>query len=255
MSVVLANLDPGHWAAPFGMALNALVLHDAAGPRHLIASDGTLRHIRYSNGYADLGASRNQVVEAFLASSADWLWWIDSDMSFPPTILNALLEHADPSLRPVIGALYFGWGPTGAPPDTAPSDTWSPIGSAAGWFPMLYDLDHFAGHPAFHHRPDYPVDQLVRVGGTGSGCVVIHRTALYRVMAELGPSWYSQLPRSFPLNDDGPTTFGEDLSFCLRLAAVEIPIYVHTGIEAAHHKGPVVGTELVWKREAQAYSE
>jgi hypothetical protein len=34
---------------------------------------------------------------------------------------------------------------------------------------------------------------------------------------------------------------GEDLSFCLRCAMAEIPVYVHTGVQVGHMKAVQLG--------------
>ncbi len=64
-------------------------------------------------------------------------------------------------------------------------------------------------------------NKLYRVDGTGAACLLIHRSALEMVKSD----WFSTVG-----------DLGEDLSFCRRLADHDIPVYVHTGIKASHHK-------------------
>ena len=45
--------------------------------------------------------------------------------------------------------------------------------------------------------------------------------------------------RAFPFfqeTQNGPDPVGEDLTFCLRLASLGIPVHVHTGVKIGHHK-------------------
>mgnify|MGYP003480441031 CR=1 FL=1 len=84
-------------------------------------------------------------------------------------------------------------------------------------------------------RHDYEKDAVVRCSGTGSACILIHRSVFER----LGPAPYE------PLRN--PTTgdlIGEDLSFCARAAQADIPIHVHTGVPTSHLKP-------IWMGEAQ----
>jgi hypothetical protein len=80
---------------------------------------------------------------------------------------------------------------------------------------------------------DYPRDTVIPVAGTGSACIVIHRSVFERVQAHEGgkPSWYNRLTN--------PTTnqvIGEDLSFCYRAASIGIPLHVDTGTKTTHLK-------------------
>jgi hypothetical protein len=50
-----------------------------------------------------LPESRNELVRNALSAGADWLLWLDSDMSFPVTTLDRLLAHD----RHIVGATYL----------------------------------------------------------------------------------------------------------------------------------------------------
>jgi hypothetical protein len=52
-----------------------------------------------------------------------------------------------------------------------------------------------------------------------------------RIEAEYGPSWYSPVQSSVDRS-----WLSEDLSFCMRCAALDIPIHVHTGVKTSHLK-------------------
>src|ERR1044072_7369857 len=101
--------------------------------------------------------NRNLVCEQFmrLPARCEWLWFLDIDIEFNPNILDDLLEVADPTERPVVGALYLNQV-TGKPPGT--------------WWPTWADKDG-------------RIEQLV-MGETyelmtlGMGCTLIHRSVL-----------------------------------------------------------------------------
>jgi hypothetical protein len=168
-----------------------------------------------------LVAGRNQAVQRFLDTpDVPWLLWLDTDMGFQPDLLEQLLAAADPVERPIVGALCFSQrelsadGKGGYHTITTPTIfDWTTIG----------DLD------GFEVRYDYPVNALVRCGGTGAAAILIHRSVFERMEERYGKEWYHRVAAN-----EG--SMGEDLSFCMRAAALDIPIYVHTGVRTTHLK-------------------
>ena len=75
------------------------------------------------------------------------------------------------------------------------------------------------------------VYQMVQVAATGSAFILIHKSAFKRVEEQYGRSWYSPV-----FNEGAKSWISEDLSFCMRAAACEIPIHVHTGVKTTHYK-------------------
>jgi cephalosporin hydroxylase len=97
----------------------------------------------------------------------------------------------------------------------------------------------------FAVRWDYPLDTLVRCTGTGSACILIHRSVFERIEAEHGPIWYNKVP-----NTSTGQIVSEDLSFCLRAGALNIPVHVHTGVRTTHMKPVWVAEEDYWAHRA-----
>jgi hypothetical protein len=85
---------------------------------------------------------------------------------------------------------------------------------------------------------DYPRNQLVEVDATGAACILIHRRPLETVRATYGDCWFDPLKVPNP-NGEGSTEFGEDMSFCLRLKACDVPMFVDTSVQTTHDKGGV----------------
>lgn len=175
---------------------------------------------KYSTG--GLVEARNNTVAQFLETDDEWLFWTDTDMGFQADALEQLLEVADPE-RPVIGGLCF------MQREVEPD-------GCGGWRvqprPVMFTwrvTDDWTGFDLVDD--DYPRDTLVQVAGTGSAFILIHRSALVTVADKFGPHWYSQV--------QNPTTgqvLSEDLSFCTRLAAAGLPLFVHTGVRISHLK-------------------
>lgn len=173
--------------------------------------------VRYGTG--GIVSARNMVVERFLADDrADWLFWIDTDMGFAADTVDRLLSYADPDDAPVVGALCFANRETG-------SDGMGGFRTKA--VPTIYYWGEHDGLRGFQAVASYPDDRLVQCNATGSACVLVHRSAFERV----GKGWYDPI-----LNPTTGTPMGEDLSFCARLGAEGIPVFVHTGIRTTHLK-------------------
>lgn len=176
--------------------------------------------------------ARNMLAGAFLESEAEYLFMVDADMGFEPFILDQLLQVADPDTRPVVGGLAFAF--RNGVPD-----------GMSGWrnFPMptLFDpIDHGNGNWKMTGRRHFPVNTLVRSGATGGAVLLIHRSVFERMGEKYGPIWFDRI------RDFEGDLVGEDVSFCMRLYEMEIPLHVHTGIRTTHFKTLWVGEQDFW---------
>jgi hypothetical protein len=212
---------------------------DAQGPRHIVGGDGGFICIQSGPRIAE---SRNAMVDAFAQNhqNAQWLLTVDSDMTFDCTILEQLLEVADPIERPIVGALCF-----------------APSGDNTPAYPTIYrevtyevDGKTLVG---VDRVDDYPENTLMRVGGTGAAGMLVHRSVFSRLRAPW-PEGFGTLqngaPNPYPWYSEGLVApdgkpLGEDIAFCRRAAQVGIPIHVHTGIQMGHMK--------VYKLDAQYF--
>jgi hypothetical protein len=193
-----------------------------------LATHGRVRRggiIAMRTNAGQLVAARNKAVEHFLATDIPWLLWLDTDMGFRPDLLEQLMAAADPAERPVVGALCFAQRELAADGMggyvTIPTPTifdWSPVTTPEG-----VELE------GFEIRYDYPASALVRCGGTGAACVLVHRSVFERIREKYGAEWYHRVQAR-----EG--SMGEDLSFCMRATALGIPVHVHTGVRASHAK-------------------
>lgn len=207
------------------------------------ALDGPLQRggfIAMRCGTDGLPAARNATVLQFLSSDADWLFWIDTDMGFRPDIVERLLEAADPTERPIVGALCF------AQRELAGDGTGGYRCTAT---PTIYDwstgVDMKGNHrQGFVARTEYDVNALNRCDATGSAAVLIHRSVFETIREQFGPTWYNRAPESPEPNAQGVIVMlGEDMSFCMRAGIVKIPIHVHTGVKTTHHKAIWLGED------------
>ena len=220
--VTVAFLHPGKYNANFAESLKDMLFHDAGAHQRIISHPhGQLGKQCGSGGLVD---GRNKVAAAFLdETDIEWLFWVDSDMGFAPDTVDRLIAAADPVTRPIVGGLCFAAMTTGAS---------SFHGVRYGTCPTIYDFVDKGEKVGFTARLVYPADEVVPVAGTGSACLLIHRQVLIDVRAKYGDNWYT--PITHPT---GPTTFSEDLSFCVRAAACDHATFVHTGVKTCHDKG------------------
>lgn len=163
---------------------------------------------------SQLVQQRNDAVRGFLATGCEWLFFLDSDMTFAPDALDELLAVADAETHPVVGGVTVSFDPRSRvvrPTMYVLADDGVTLRPVAAWTP----------------------GKVVRVSATGAACLLIHRSVLETVAA----AGFSVEFPWFDLGRDGrPNGTGEDIEFCRRLRALDIPIHVHTGVPFGHLK-------------------
>lgn len=208
-------------------------VHDATNPHsftlsllglqsYLLHTGSSGRYIAMRYGAGGIIAARNKTVTSFLEGTDEWLFWIDSDMGFEPTIVGDLMAYADAKDHPVVGALAFASKETDVDGFSG-FDTF-PIPTIYRW---AKGPDGSTGFSPWH---DYPRNQLVPCDGTGSACVLIHRSVFEDIRDKSGDVWYD------PITGPDGTVFGEDLSFCIRCVEVDAAIHVASDVKTTHFK-------------------
>lgn len=220
--VTVGFLHPGSYAACFAESLSDLFLHDLTGEQRMVShAHGKMGKECGANGIV---SGRNTLARAMVEeSAAEWLFMVDSDMGFAPDTVERLVASADPVERPVVGALCFAMKSDGKGPMFARRYRMTPT---------IYDFHETDTQVGFVARMNYQRDALQECAGTGAACTLIHRSVLRAVHAKYGPEWYD--PITHP---KGPTVFGEDLSFCVRVAACGFPLWVDSSVKTTHDKG------------------
>lgn len=206
-----------------------MLLFDAGHKQRMIR--GGYLACRYGTG--GIVDARNKLAAQFLDEcDAEWLFWIDTDMGYDPDTVERLLEVADPVERPIVGGLCFAQLETGE--DGLSGYRCAPRVTIFDWL----EVD---GYEKFVGRAHYPANTLVRCAGTGAACILIHRSVLTKMREEHGDTWYVRVSGT-----DGKL-IGEDISFCVRAAALGFPIYVHTGVKTSHLKNLWLAEPDFWK--------
>lgn len=217
-SLALAYVHPGHVDAHFMQSIVNVLVDDSHRQNPRVLRGGS--YIAIGSG-PRIAEARNQCVLSFLNEcQAAWLLMIDTDMVFPVSALDKIMEAADPETAPIIGGLCFGGGRSGV------------------MFPTMYRLVK----PELNESPvqtieEYPPDAMCEVDATGAAFLLIHRS----VLQKMGET-YKDSP--YPWFLEGSvykgTKFGEDWAFCMRAKTEGFPIHVHTGVKIGHVKPQVL---------------
>lgn len=216
---IVGYLHPGNVDHHFIVALNDLARYEADHGDRLLWPP-----ISNQSNY-DLATSRNEVMAAWLDKTpARWLLFVDTDMGFAPDALSRLLEHAED--HPVIGGLCFTHKRSSVTREGAQRFT---------VFPTIYryvETDNPDGMAAgFQCAYAYPEDTLMEVAGTGAAFLLIERGFAEAMREQMGDTWFDHAH-----HPELGTRFSEDLSFCVRVAAMGENVMVHTGVKTSHRK-------------------
>jgi GT2 family glycosyltransferase len=187
----------------------------------LQARGGVVSEVFPEASGVNVSHGRNNLCRATLASDCDWLLMLDADMTFTADLPQRLLANAHPDTAPVVGGLCFGI-------------------DDGRLFPTLYDFTEQDGQLQTVRYEDYPRDTLFPVGATGAACLLIHRnvlTAVEELNVDSVFPWFQEVPIQ-------GQRFGEDMTFCLRVAAVGAPIHVDTSVHIGHQKASVLTAEM-----------
>ena len=224
-TVAVGYLDDGHnWSACFGLSLRNMFMYDMVIEKRFRGGE-----LRLTAGTATIPQARNNMVRTFLAGEAEWLFMVDTDMGFTDDTVERLLKSAHAIERPIVGALCFAL--RGSPQAHT-------VLHAARYdiVPTVYEWVELEDEVGFAPMHNYPRNAMVQTAATGAACMIMHRTAAEKIRDKYGEEWFSQT--THPTGDRGkPRTFSEDLSFCVRVAGVDLPLYVNTRVKTTHDKG------------------
>jgi len=213
-----------------------MAAYDKAHGNHLLHNSGLMNNGSFCPVWGrsmELSHARNTATSAFLSSESDWLLWCDTDIGFEQDALEKLLSVADPETAPIVGGLCFIEG-------DYTHDFRGGLRSSLA--PTLYDwcwVEPRNGMPGAYKmvtRSQWPEEQVTRVGATGTGLLLTHRSVYEKIsywLQEQGAPphiWFERIP-----GPDGEMC-GEDVSFCLRAHQIGLPVMVHTGVTTTHQK-------------------
>lgn len=217
--VVIAYLHAGTVHGAFMESVLNLLVYDMAFHRRIVDGGGRLA----TQASCNLAGPRNAVAKQFLGyGQADWLWMVDSDMVFAPDTLERLLEHADPEKAPIVGGLCFAY-------------------DEGNVVPTLYGLVGSEDNPQVVRFNEWPPDSMFQVAATGTGCLLVHKSALEKIRdfepeGRPGQVGFNPAYPYFQETDHDGRPVGEDITFCWRAGICGIPVHVNTAVHIGHVK-------------------
>ncbi len=146
--------------------------------------------------------SRNKLAERAINSTADYVLWLDSDMTFMPDTLDMMLDTLKKNNYEILTGMYF----RRRPPFT----------------PTLFEELRILPTGTVTKEFDEIPDEIFEVAGCGFGCVLMSRNILWNVFCQNGNMFA-------PING-----VGEDLSFCWRARRIGHKIYCDPSIALGH---------------------
>jgi len=160
--------------------------------------------------------SRELLLQQAVENDADYIVWLDSDMTFLPDTVSRLLEEALTG-KEIVSALAFRRKfPT------------NPVALEK----LEYDPDTHKVKQTFYR--DYPKDAIFPVEAIGLAVAITRVDTLIRVTLEYKESAFQPLPG-----------MGEDWSLCWKLKQMGIPVWCDSRIKTGH-VGKMIFTEKVW---------
>lgn len=160
--------------------------------------------------------SRNDLAMRSLQMNADYVFWMDSDMQFPPDTLVRMVDVLQKNDLDILTGLYF----RRVPP-------YSPV-----LFDKLEMRRNICSWSEFKELPDH----LFEVGGCGFGCVLMSTEVFLSVQAKHGNMFA-------PMGNNG-----EDIAFCIRARDCGYKIWCDPSIICGH-----VGYSVVDDKFYKAY--
>lgn len=162
--------------------------------------------------------SRNQLTEIARASECEYIFFLDSDMTFRGDVLRKLLEDAEENNIDIVTGLCF--------------TRRQPIRTAI-FSKCEYSIDQDGQlFPDAVNYMDYPKDALFPVAACGMACCLIRMSVVDNVLKNYG------LPFS-PAQG-----WGEDLSFCIRARELGHSIYCDSRIKIGHIGKTVINEDV-----------
>lgn len=147
-----------------------------------------------------ISENRHELAEAMLATDANWLMMVDSDVEFPETLVESMLAKANRERKILVASVPLG--------ETYPTCAFQWVGPAE---PGVYQ--------------SVPVGLEPRdVDAFATACCLIHRDVFETIARGEGRKWFAMdiafpapgMTPQTPLADFRYTFVGEDIAFSLR---------------------------------------
>lgn len=200
--------------AEFQFSINSIILNRRDNIEHIICSPSSY-----------LSMNRNLIIESFLNTESEWLFFFDTDISIEVEDFDKILDAADPKKYPVMGGKYFlvlvdNWEKEAIVRVSAQKEknTW---------------------------LREYPQDTIVsNLWSMGFGYVLIHRSVFEKIQDKNPGVRYPWCKDGY--DDVTGNIYGEDDYFWEQVRNCGINISLHTGASSKHvRKLPVTEKDFL----------
>lgn len=156
--------------------------------------------------------ARNELAKLSIKMGADYVLWLDSDMTFEPDTLTRLFQTMEEEQASIVSGIYYRRFPP--------------------YRPVAFLKVDLTGEQAITEELETVPDMPFKVDGVGFGCVLMRTDVLVSVMAKYGDPF-------FPMPNAG-----EDIAFCWRAKQCGYDIVLDPRIECGHVGHYVVTRDL-----------
>lgn len=200
----------GSVTVPFHASCLRLVAHELQKPEN----ERLLTKMAHASGLY-VGDNRQTLVDNMLESEANWLLQVDTDIEFPPDLIERMLALAGPERKIVAASVPLG-------------EAYPTCGFRWTGKPGIYDSVPIGTTP-------------VEVDAIATACVLIHRDVFDAIADEHGQSWFHSIHLAKSPPGTAPRDFayvvnGEDIAFSMRAKAVGFKIWCVHLPKLGHYK-------------------
>lgn len=157
--------------------------------------------------------ARVNLLVTAMDNKCEYIFWVDSDMVFPPETLKVLMADVDKGIDMVTAVNFQRAFPT------------KPL--------LVRDVSD----KGVDYMIDYPRDRLFEIGGCGLGCCVTRTSSILEIADTLQYNPFSPTPK-----------LGEDYAFCSRMKQFNKRIFCDSKISTGHI-GEIIYCEQMYKGE------
>ncbi len=169
--------------------------------------------------------ARNNLTESFLGTSAEWLFWMDSDMIFPKDTLVELFRVAEEKNAKMVTGIYYQRKGENLPVLWSRGDELE-SGEISGEGNKKSDKNKYCGAFMFPH-PDK--QEAFTAHAAGFGCVLVHRS-VFEVMDR---PWFKTIPGQC----------SEDFYFFVNAKELGFTLWVTPRLKLGHMGDPPIITK------------
>lgn len=155
----------------------------------------------------------------------EWALFLDSDMEFPPMLLARMIGRAERNDIKVLSGCYFSKDVDNPNPIVSSylgilNDTPSflPLSEEVSTFLEKHSMKAIGQNSAYIEAPDE--EALIKVGGVGGGCLLVHR----EVLEKMEPPYFS-FERGC----------SEDYYYCLKVAEMGYDVWCDLSVQCGHY--------------------